>query len=69
MNNLEIIWRNSNADRTWKPCEICGDPIMDGKLCTDCWEVDRRLSGFLLCQNGVDVVFAALVAARLAPTK
>jgi len=65
MNILENIWRNSMADRTWKPCEICGDPIREGKLCNDCWEVEQRIDGFLLCQNGVDSVLDSLKTSAL----
>lgn len=45
-----------------RPCATCGDPAAfeGAHLCTSCWEVERRLEGYLMAPKGVDVVLDAL---------
>lgn len=28
-------------------CETCGAAIPDGRLCTNCWEVERRIESYV----------------------
>jgi hypothetical protein len=59
MNKLVQIWLNSqDIIRDTIPCRICGNPTtFNGtELCDNCWEVTRRLSDFVQCQNGLEYI-------------